>query len=180
MPSRATHAMRCPRALCHCPPASQPHSRRPRSYLKQLSSVLLNKRLTRESHLLQLLRIRCRDLRASDTNRWRVQVVKSVFSRQGNNLSADAERREARFHDHHGAGFLHGLDDGLDVHGLDGAEVDDFGFDAVFLLQVLGGYEGLADAAGEGDDCEVFSWALDLGFAELVDTRQHGTCAVAC
>jgi hypothetical protein len=32
------------------------------------------------------------------------------------------------------AGFLDGFDDGLDVERLDGAQVDDFGLDAVFGL----------------------------------------------
>jgi hypothetical protein len=63
--------------------------------------------------------------------------------------------------------FLYGFDNGFDVEGLDGAEVDDFGFDAVFGFELFGGDEGLADAAGEGDDGEVFAGALDFGFAEL-------------
>lgn len=65
------------------------------------------------------------------------------------------------------ASLLDGLDNGFDVEGLDGAEVDDFGLDAVFLLELLGSGEGLADAAGEGDDGEVLAGALDLGLAEL-------------
>jgi len=65
------------------------------------------------------------------------------------------------------ARLFHGCDYGLDVEGLDGAQVDDFGFDAVFGFELFGGDEGLADAAGEGDDGEVFAWALDFGFAEL-------------
>jgi hypothetical protein len=32
---------------------------------------------------------------------------------------------------------------------------------------LFGGDEGLADAAGEGDDGEIFAGALDFGFAEL-------------
>jgi hypothetical protein len=31
-------------------------------------------------------------------------------------------------------GLLHGFDNGFDVEGLDGAQVDDFGLDAVFGL----------------------------------------------
>lgn len=65
------------------------------------------------------------------------------------------------------AGLLDALDDGLDVEGLDGAQVDDFGLDAVLALQLLGGDERLADAAGQGDDGEVLSGTLDLGLAEL-------------
>lgn len=65
------------------------------------------------------------------------------------------------------AGLLDGLDDGLDVERLYRAQVDDFGLDAVFLLELLGGDQGLADAAGKGDDGEVLAGALDLGLAEL-------------
>jgi hypothetical protein len=65
------------------------------------------------------------------------------------------------------AGLLDRLDDGLDVEGLDRAQVDDFGLDAVFALQLLGGDERLADAARKGDDGEVLAGALDLGLAEL-------------
>jgi len=63
--------------------------------------------------------------------------------------------------------LLDRLDDGLDVHWFYGAQVEDFNFDAVLLLEFLGGDEGLADAAGEGDDGKVFAGALDLGFSEL-------------
>lgn len=66
------------------------------------------------------------------------------------------------------ARLLDRLDDGLEVERLDGAQVDDLGLDAVALLQLLGGDEGLADAAREGDDGEVLAGALDLGLAELV------------
>jgi hypothetical protein len=65
------------------------------------------------------------------------------------------------------AGLLDRLDDGLDVERLDRAQVDDFGFDAVLGLELFCGNEGLADAAGEGDNGEVLAGALDLGFAEL-------------
>jgi hypothetical protein len=37
------------------------------------------------------------------------------------------------------------------------------------FLELGGGGEGLADAAGEGYDGEVFARALDFGFAELKD-----------
>jgi hypothetical protein len=65
------------------------------------------------------------------------------------------------------ARLLDRLYNGLDVEGLDGAEVDDFGFDAVFGLELFGGDERLADAAREGYDGEVLSGALDLCFSEL-------------
>ena len=65
------------------------------------------------------------------------------------------------------AGLLDRLDDGLDVERLYRAQVDDFGLDAVLLLQLLGRDKGLADAAGEGDDGEVLARALDLCLAKL-------------
>lgn len=63
-------------------------------------------------------------------------------------------------------GLLDGVDDGFDVEGLDGAEIDNFALNAVLLLDVLGGDQGLTDTAGEGDDSEVLSGALDLGLSE--------------
>jgi hypothetical protein len=70
------------------------------------------------------------------------------------------------------ARLLYGFDNGLDVEGLDGAQVEDFGFDAVFGLELFSGGERLADAAREGDDGEVLAGALNLGFAELGDVSQ--------
>jgi len=64
------------------------------------------------------------------------------------------------------AGFLNRLDNGFDVEGLDGTQVDDFGVDAVLFLELLSGNERLADAAGKGYNGEVCAGALDLGFAE--------------
>jgi hypothetical protein len=65
------------------------------------------------------------------------------------------------------ASLLDGLDDSLNVEGLDGAEVDDLSLNAVLGLELFGGDEGLADAAGEGDDGKVLAGALDLGLSEL-------------
>jgi hypothetical protein len=65
------------------------------------------------------------------------------------------------------AGLLDGLDDSLNVEGLDGAEVDDLSLNAVLGLELFSSDEGLTDAAGEGDDGEVLSGTLDLGLSEL-------------
>ena len=64
-------------------------------------------------------------------------------------------------------GLLDRLDNSLDIEGLDGAEVDDLGLDAVLGLELLGGDEGLADATGECDNGEVLARALNLGLAKL-------------
>lgn len=77
------------------------------------------------------------------------------------------------------AGLLDRLDDGFDVKRLDGAQVNDFGLDAVLGLELLGCYEGLADAAGESDDGEVLAGTLDLGFAKLWLGLAPGSLAVS-
>jgi hypothetical protein len=134
---------------------------------EQLSGVVDNGVLLGERHLLELLGVRCGDLSAGDTGRGRLEVVKGVLAGEGHDLAGDAEAGEAGLHAQHVAGLLDRLDDGLDVEGLDRAQVDDFGLDAVFALQLLGGDERLADAARKGDDGEVLAGALDLGLAEL-------------
>lgn len=65
------------------------------------------------------------------------------------------------------AGLLDRLDDSLDIKGLDGAEVDDLSLNTVLLLELLSSSQGLANAAGEGDDGEVLARTLDLSLAEL-------------
>lgn len=136
-------------------------------HLQQLCRVAGDDILLRETQLLQLLRIRRRHLRTRHPDWGRLQIIEAVLARQCHDFSADAEAGEIRCNSHQMARLLDRLDDGFDVHGLDGAEVDDFGFDAVFLLQVFGDVEGLTDGAGDGDDGEVFAGPLDLGFTEL-------------
>jgi hypothetical protein len=64
-------------------------------------------------------------------------------------------------------GLLDRLDDGLNIKGLDGTEVDNLSLDTVLLLELLGGDQRLTDAAREGDDGKVLSGTLNLGLAEL-------------
>ncbi len=135
---------------------------------QQLSRIIRNQLLRRETQFLQLLRIWRGDLSARDARRGSLQIIKCILAGKRHDLGRDAERWESRLDAQHVAGLLDGFDDSLNVEGLDGAQVDDFGIDAVLFLQELGGNEGLADAAGEGDHCEVFSWAFDFGFAELL------------
>jgi hypothetical protein len=123
--------------------------------------------LVGEGHLLEALGVRGGDLSTGDTDGRSVQVVEGVLGGQGDDLGGDTERGETGLDGHHGAGLLDGVDDGLEVEGLDGAEVDDLSLNSVLLLESLGGNEGLADAAGEGDDGEVLSGALNLGLADL-------------
>ena len=125
--------------------------------------------LVGEGHLLETLGVGSGDLSASDTDGRSVQVVEGVLGGQGDDLGGDTERGETGLDGHHGAGLLDGVDDGLEVERLDGAEVDDLSLNAVLLLEVLGGDERLADAAGVGDNGEVLAGALDLGLADLED-----------
>lgn len=138
-----------------------------RLHPEELGGVLLDQVLVGEGHLLELLGVRGGDLGASDTDGRGVQVVEGVLGGEGDDLGGDTEGGEAGLDGHHGASLLDGVDDGLDVEGLDGAEVDNLSLDAVLLLEGLGGDQGLADAAGEGDDGEVLAGALDLGLADL-------------
>ena len=123
--------------------------------------------LVGEGHLLETLGVRSRDLSTSDTDGRSVQVVEGVLGGQGDDLGGDTERGETGLDGHHGAGLLDGVDDGLEVERLDRAEVDDLSLNAVLLLESLSGDEGLANAAGEGDDGKVLSGALNLGLADL-------------
>jgi len=123
--------------------------------------------LVGEGHLLELLGVRGGDLSAGDTDGRSVQVVEGVLGGQGDDLGGNTEGGESGLDGHHGAGLLDGVDDGLEVEGLDGAEVDDLSLNAVLLLESLSGDERLADAAGEGDDGKVLTCALNLGLADL-------------
>ena len=136
-------------------------------HAEELGGVLLDEVLVGEGHLLETLGVRSRDLSTSDTDGRSVQVVEGVLGGQGDDLGGDTERGETGLDGHHGTGLLDGVDDSLEVEGLDGAEVDDLSLNAVLLLESLSGDEGLANAAGEGDDGEILSGALDLGLADL-------------
>lgn len=133
---------------------------------EELGSLVLDEGLGGEGHLLELLGVGRRDLGAGDTLGGRVKVVEGVLHGECEDLGADAESRVSRLDDHQTVGLLDGLDNGLEVEGLDGAQVEDLGLDAVVLLEVLGGDEGLAHAARHGDDGQVLAGALDLGLAE--------------
>lgn len=139
---------------------------------QQLGGVVGNELLGGEGHLLELLGVGGGDLSTSDSDGRSIQVVPGVLGGQGEDLGTDTEARETGLDGHQVTGLLDRLDDGLDIEGLDGTEVDDLGLDAVFLLELLSSDQRLANAAGEGDDGEVLAGALDLGLAELCETRQ--------
>lgn len=60
-------------------------------HLQQLGRVLSNQGFLGESHLLQLLSVRCRNFGASHTDRGGVQVVEGVFRGEGQDFRADSE-----------------------------------------------------------------------------------------
>ncbi|KAH6607090.1 hypothetical protein Trco_003403 [Trichoderma cornu-damae] len=117
----------------------------------------------------RLLGVRSGHLSAGDSLGRAVKVVKGIFHGQGEDLGANAEGRVAGLDNQQAVGLLDGLDNGVEIQGLDGPQVDDLGLDAVVLLQALGGNEGLADAPRHGDDGEVLAGALNLGLAKGED-----------
>jgi hypothetical protein len=138
-----------------------------RLYAHKLRGIRCDEILGREAHLLELLGVGRRHLSAGDTRGRRLEVVEAVLARERHDLGGDAEGRVSRLDDEQMPRLLDRLDDGFHVERLDAAQVDDFGLDAVLRLELLGGDEGLANAAGEGYDGEVLAGALDLGFADL-------------
>ena len=122
-----------------------------------------------EAQILETKSIRSGDLGACHADGRGLEIVKAVFHGKGENLGRDTKHREAGFDGHEVTGLLEGLHDGLNVERLDGAEVDDFSLNPILALQFLGDGERLADAAGEGDDGQVFSGALNLGLANGKD-----------
>jgi hypothetical protein len=120
-----------------------------------------------EAHILELLGVGGGDLSTGDTGGGRLKVVEGVLAGQGHDLRGDTERGEARLDAEHVARLLDRLDNGLNVEGLNRAQVDDLSLDAVLVLELLSGDQRLADAAGEGDDGQVLALALNLGLAEL-------------
>lgn len=134
---------------------------------EKLSSVIGDEVLGGESHLLELLGVRSRHLSTSDSDGWCLKEVECVLGGKGDELSTDTVTWETGLDGHHVTSFLDRLDDGLNIEGLDGTEVDDLDLDAVLGLENFGSGERLADATREGDDGEVLALTLNLGLAEL-------------
>lgn len=136
-------------------------------YAHKLGGVVGNQLLGRERHLLELSSVGGGDLSTSDSDGGSLEVVPGVLSGESQKLRADTVAGETGLDSHHVTSLLDRLDNGLDIKGLDGTEVDDLGLDAVLLLELLGGDQRLTNAAGEGDDGEIGSGALNLGLAKL-------------
>ena len=135
-----------------------------------------------EAHFLEAESVRGRNISASDTDGGGGQVVESIFHSHGKEFGTDTVHGETRFDSHQAAGLLDRLDDGLNIERLDGSQVDNFGVDAVLLLQLGGGIEGQSDAAREGDDGQVLTRTLNLGLSDrkdevvLASGLAHGEC----
>jgi len=136
-------------------------------YAHKLGGVVGNQLLGRERHLLELSGVRGGNLGTSDSDGGSLEVVPGVLGGESQKLRGNTVAGETGLDGHHVTSLLDRLDDGFDIKGLDGTEVDDLGLDAVLLLELLGGDQRLTDAAREGDDGKVGSGTLDLGLAEL-------------
>jgi len=136
---------------------------------QQLGGMVNNSVNLWERQLFQLLGIRRGDLSTSDSDGRRLQVIEAIFTGKCHDLCTNAEGGEVGADTHHSSRLLHRLDNSLDIEGLDGSEVDDFAFNTVLRLELFGGIEGQADVSGEGNNAEVLSWSLDLGFAKRND-----------
>lgn len=122
-----------------------------------------------EGHVLEAKGVRSGDLSTGDTDSGGSQVVETVLHGQSKDLGGNTEHGVAGLDGHQAASLLERGNDGLNIEGLDGAQVDNLGLDAVLLLELGGGSQGLADAAGEGDDGQVLAGTLNLGLANGQD-----------
>jgi len=147
---------------------------------QKLGGLADNGVLLGEGHGLKASGVRSRNLSTGDTDSGGGQVVEAVLHGESQDLGRKTEHGVARFDDHDAAGLLEGGNDGLNIEGLNGAQVDNLSVDTVLLLELGGGGQGLADAARHGDDGKVLSGALDLGLADgqdevvLLGSLAHG------
>ena len=136
---------------------------------QQLGGVVLDQLLGGERHLLKTLGVGGGNVGAGDTLGGGIKVVEAVLHGEGKNLSADTVHGVTGLDAKQAVGLLDGLDDGLDIEGLDGTQVDNLDLNTVVLLKSIGGGEGLANTARHGDHGQILTGALDLGLAEGKD-----------
>lgn len=65
--------------------------------------------------------------------------------------------------------LLDRLDNRLDVHWFDRPQIDDFGVNAVLLVQFFRSSQGLTHTSRKRDNGQVLARPLDLGFAKGKD-----------
>eukprot|EP00053_Salpingoeca_punica_P008562 m.76658 g.76658 ORF g.76658 m.76658 type:complete len:418 (+) comp14651_c0_seq1:227-1480(+) len=120
----------------------------------------------REAELLDGLGIGGGQVGTGHAQRRGVQVVKGLaLADAGKDLGADAALGPAVLDGDEAVGLLDGLDDGLGVHGPQGAQVDDLAADAEGL-ELLGGRKAGAHGIAVRHQRHVGALALDLGLAD--------------
>src|SRR6476619_135020 len=79
----------------------------------------------RQRELFEIGRVGHRYVFAGGAGHWRVEPVERAFGHDGGDLGADARLPPAFLDSDHAVGLLHGLNDALGIHGLEGAQIDD-------------------------------------------------------
>ena len=95
-----------------------------------------------------------------------VEFVEDGALNHVGDLSTDAAEGFVFFDVNGAMGFSDGLEDGFFVERTDGADVDDFGADAVFGFKDFSGFQAGDDRATVGDEGDVAALAFDIGDTE--------------
>ncbi len=95
-----------------------------------------------------------------------IEVVEGFLLNEAGDHRADGAERLGFFDVEDAVGLFDGSEDGLFVEWADGAEVENFDVEFVFLLEDFSGFKGQLDRAAVTDDGKVFAFAQDVGFAE--------------
>lgn len=132
---------------------------------QQLGSLADDGVLLGEAHVLETSGVGGGDLGTSNTDGGSSQVVETVFHGESEDLGGDTEHGVTGLDAHDATSLLERLDNSLNVEGLDGTKVDDLSINTVLLLQLSGSVERLSNTAGESDNGQVLSGALNLGLA---------------
>ena len=107
-----------------------------------------------------------------------VELVEGLALDHVGELRTDAGEGLLLLDDEHAMGLLHGGKHGVDVERANGAQVDDFDRDVVFLFEDVGGGERVENATAIGDDGEIGALALHIGDAERNDFFGIGNFAL--
>jgi len=123
-----------------------------------------------EGQGLEVLGIGSGDISTSDTDNRGIQVVESLALHDlGADLGSDSVLGPASLNSDQTVGLLDGLDDGVNVQGADGTQVDNLGLADTLLLEEISSLKGEADRARVSNDGDIGTLLLDLGLADLND-----------
>ena len=92
-------------------------------------------------------------------------MIEGFFGDDGGEFGADAHGLFVFVDDENFVGLAHGFENGFFVERRQGAQVDDFGFDAA-LGHGFGGFERDADHVAVGNDREIGAFTANRGFAD--------------